>query len=96
MTDRIDKRLEELGYSWPKEMIELLETRLDRLQKIVDEADTTEKKLNDKIRALRAKKRRLKYRIKAGQVPETTQLPESTRQPPMQPAQGRKRSRTRR
>jgi hypothetical protein len=96
MTDKIDKRLEELGYSCPKEMIELLEMRLDRLQKIVDEADTTEKKLNDQIRALRAKKRRLEYRIKAGQVPETTQLPEATRQPQVQPAQGRRRSRTKR
>src|ERR687892_1723654 len=40
MRDKIDKRLEDLGYNCPKEMIEVLEKRLDRLQKIVDEADT--------------------------------------------------------
>ena len=43
MTDKIDKRLEDLGHSCPREMIEVLEKRLERLQKIVDQADTTEK-----------------------------------------------------
>jgi predicted nucleic acid-binding Zn-ribbon protein len=96
MTDKIDKRLEELGYSCPQEMIAVLEERLDRLQKIVDEADTTEKKLNDEIRALREKKRRLENRIKAGQVPQKTPLPQTTQQPQVQPAQARRPPRTRR
>jgi len=96
MTDKIDKRLEDLGYSCPKEMIEVLEKRLDRLQKIVDEADTTEKKLNDEIRALREKKRRLENRIKAGQVPQATQLPQTAQPPQVQPAQARRPARTRR
>jgi predicted nucleic acid-binding Zn-ribbon protein len=73
MTDKIDKRLEDLGYSCPEEMIEVLDRRLDRLQKIVDEADSQEKKLNDEIRALREKKRRLENRIKGGQVPQTAE-----------------------
>src|SRR6266542_2426988 len=94
MTDKIDKRLEDLGYSCPREMIEVLEERLDRLQKIVDEADTKEKKLTDEIRALREKKRRLENRIKAGQVPPATQLPEPTAQ--VQPAQARRPARKRR
>jgi hypothetical protein len=94
MADKIDKRLEDLGYSCPREMIGVLEERLDRLQKIVDEVDT---KLNDEIRALRERKRRLENRIKTGQVPQTTQLPEATSQPPQeQPAQARRPARTRR
>jgi chromosome segregation ATPase len=96
MTDKIDKRLEELGYSCPQEMIAVLEERLDRLQKIVDEADTTEKKLNDEIRALREKKRRLENRVKAGQVAQKTPLPQTTQQPQVQPAQARRPPRTRR
>jgi predicted nucleic acid-binding Zn-ribbon protein len=96
MTDKIDKRLEDLGYSCPSEMIEVLEKRLDRLQKIVDEADTKEKTLTDEIRALREKKRRLENRIKAGQVPPITQLPEPTPQPQVQRAQARRPARTRR
>jgi hypothetical protein len=51
------------------------------LQKIVDEADTKEKKLTDEIRALRERKRRLENRIKTGQVQQATQLPEATPQP---------------
>ena len=96
MTDKTDKRLEDLGYGCPSEMIEALEERLDRLQKIVDEADTKEKKLTDEIRALREKKRRLENRIKAGQVPPATQLPEPTAQPQVQPAQARRPARKRR
>ena len=96
MTDKIDKRLEDLGYGCPSEMIEVLEERLDRLQKILDEADTKEKRLTEEIRALREKKRRLENRIKAGQVPSATQLPEPTAQPQLQPAQARRPARTRR
>jgi chromosome segregation ATPase len=96
MRDKIDKRLEDLGYGCPSEMIEVLEERLDRLQKIVDEADTKEKKLTDEIRALREKKRRLENRIKAGQVPPIAQLPEPTPQPQVQRAQARRPARTRR
>jgi DNA repair exonuclease SbcCD ATPase subunit len=97
MTDKIDKRLDELGYSCPREMIAVLEKRLDRLQKIVDETDTKEKKLTDEIRALREKKRRLENRIKTGQMPQATQLPEAVPQPPqVQPAQVRRPARTRR
>jgi predicted nucleic acid-binding Zn-ribbon protein len=97
MTDKIDKRLEDLGYSCPSEMIEVLEKRLDRLQKIVDQADTTEKNLSDEIRALKEKKRRLENRIKAGQVPPITQLPEPTPEPQVQrAAQARRPSRRRR
>jgi DNA repair exonuclease SbcCD ATPase subunit len=97
MTDKIDKRLEDLGYGCPGEMIEVLEERLDRLQKILDEADTKEKRLTDEIRALREKKRRLENRIKAGQVPSARQLPEPTAQPPqLQPAQTRRPARKRR
>jgi chromosome segregation ATPase len=96
MTDKIDKRLEDLGYSCPSEMIEVLEERLDRLQKIVDEADTKEKKLTDEIRALREKKRRLENRIKSGQMPPITQLPEPTPQPQVQRAQARRPARKRR
>ena len=97
MTEKIDKRLEDLGHSCPREMLEVLEKRLDRLQKIVDEADTKEKTLTDEIRALRERKRRLENRIKTGQVPPTTQLPEPTPQPPqVQPAQLRRPARTRR
>jgi predicted nucleic acid-binding Zn-ribbon protein len=95
MTDKIDKRLEDLGYSCPSEMIEVLEKRLDRLQKIVDQADTTEKNLSDEIRALKEKKRRLENRIKAGQVPPITQLPEPTPEPQVQRAQARRPSRRR-
>jgi chromosome segregation ATPase len=90
MTDKIDKRLEDLGYTCPNEMIEVLDKRLDRLQKIVDETDTQEKKLNDEIRALREKKRRLETRIKAGQVPQTTEPAQTTQQPQERPAQGRR------
>ena len=93
MIDKIDKRLEDLGYGCPSEM---LEERLDRLQKILDEADTKEKRLTDEIRALREKKRRLENRIKAGQVPSATQLPEPTAQPQLQPAQARRPARKRR
>jgi len=96
MTDKIDKRLENLGYSCPKEMIEVLDRRLDRLQKIVDEADTQEKKLNDEIRALREKKRRLENRINAGQVPQTTEPPQPTQQPQEQQAQAKRPRRARR
>jgi len=96
MTDKINKRLDELGYSCPREMIEVLEKRLDRLQKIVDEADTKEKNLTDEIRALREKKRRLENRIKSGQVPPTPQLPEPAPPPQVQPAQVRRPARTRR
>jgi len=96
MTDKIDKRLEDLGYTCPRDMIEVLEKRLDRLQKIVDEADTKEKKLNNEIRALREKKRRLENRIKAGQVPQTTQLPQTAQPPQVQPSQARRPARTRR
>jgi chromosome segregation ATPase len=97
MIDNIDKRLEDLGYSCPREMIEILEKRLDRLQKMVDEADVKEKKLTDEIRALRERKRRLENRIKTGQVAQTTQPPEATPQPPpVQPAQARRPARTRR
>jgi len=96
MADKIDKRLEDLGYSCPKEMIEVLDRRLDRLQKIVDEADTQEKKLNDEIRAVREKKRRLENRIKGGQVPQTTEPPQPTQQPQEQQAQARRPPRTRR
>jgi chromosome segregation ATPase len=97
MTDKIDKRLEDLGYSCPREMIEVLEERLDRLQKIVDEADTKEKKLTDEIRALRERKRRLENRIKTGQVPPAIRLPEPTAQPPqVQAAQAKRPARTRR
>jgi predicted nucleic acid-binding Zn-ribbon protein len=96
ITDKIDKRLEDLGYTCPRDMIEVLEKRLDRLQKIVDEADTTEKKLNDEIRALREKKRRLENRIKAGQVPQTTQLPQTAQPPQVQPSQARRPARRRR
>ena len=97
LTEKIDKRLEELGYGCPREMIEVLEKRLDRLQKIVDEADTKEKTLTDEIRALREKKRRLENRIKTGQVPPTTQLPAAAQQPPQaQPAQLRRPARSRR
>jgi chromosome segregation ATPase len=92
MTAKIDKRLDELGYSCPREMIEVLEKRLDRLQKVLDEADTKEKKLTDEIRALREKKRRLENRIKTGQVAQVTQLPEAV----PQPAQTRRPARTRR
>jgi chromosome segregation ATPase len=97
LTDKIDKRLEDLGYSCPSEMIEALEKRLDRLQKIVDEADTKEKQLTDEIRALREKKRRLENRIKTGQVPPASRLPEPTAEPPqVQAAQARRPARTRR
>jgi chromosome segregation ATPase len=96
MTDKIEKRLEDLGYSCPSEMIEVIEERLDRLQKIVDEADTEEKKLTDEIRALRERKRRLENRIKAGQLPPATQLPEPTAQPQVQAAQARRPARKRR
>jgi DNA repair exonuclease SbcCD ATPase subunit len=96
MTDKIDKRLEDWGYGCPSEMIEVLEERLDRLQKILDEADTKEKRLTDEIRALREKKRRLENRIKAGQVPSATQLPAPTAQPQLQPAQARRPVRKRR
>ena len=45
MTDKIDKRLGGFGLiAVRSEMIEVIEERLDRLQKIVDEADTGEKK----------------------------------------------------
>lgn len=96
MTDKIDKRLEDLGYSCPSEMIEALEKRLDRLQKIVDEADTKEKQLTDEIRALRERKRRLENRMKTGQVPPATRLPEPAAEPQMQAAQARRPARTRR
>ena len=97
MIDKIDKRLEDLGYSCPSEMIEALEKRLDRLQKIVDEADTKEKQLTDEIRALRERKRRLENRIKTGQVPAATRLPEpAAAAPQVQPAQARRPARTRR
>jgi DNA repair exonuclease SbcCD ATPase subunit len=92
MTDKIEKRLDELGYSCPREMIEVLDQRLDRLQKILDEADTKEKKLTDEIRALREKKRRLENRIKTGQVAQVTELAEAV----PQPAQTRRPARTRR
>jgi chromosome segregation ATPase len=81
MSEKIDRRIDELGHSYPREMLEILEKRLDRLQKIVDEADTKEKKLTDEIRALRERKRRLENRIKTGQVQQATQLPEATPQP---------------
>ena len=96
MTDKIDKRLEDLGHSCPREMIEVLEKRLERLQKIVDQADTTEKTLSDEIRALIQRKRRLENLIKAGQVPPIAQLPEPTAQPQVQPAQARRPARKRR
>jgi chromosome segregation ATPase len=97
MTDKLDKRLDELGYSCPREMIEVLDKRLDRLQKILDEADTKEKKLTDEIRVLREKKRRLENRIKTGQVPQVTELPKTVPQPPqVQAAQTRRPARTRR
>jgi chromosome segregation ATPase len=96
MTDKIDKRLEDLGYSCPSEMIEVIEERLDRLQKIVDEADTKEKKLTDEIRALREKKRRLENRIKTGQVPPATQPPQTAQPPQVQPVRTRRPARPRR
>jgi DNA-binding protein H-NS len=77
-------------------MIEVLEKRLERLQKIVDQADTTEKTLSDEIRALIQRKRRLENLIKAGQVPPIAQLPEPTAQPQVQPAQARRPARKRR
>ena len=96
MTDKIDKLLEDLGYSCPSEMIEVIEERLDRLQKIVDEADTKEKKLTNEIRALREKKRRLENRIKTGQVPPATQPPQTAQPPRVQPARTRRPARPRR
>ena len=96
MTEKIDRRLDELGHSHPREMIEILEKRLERLQKIVEEADTEEKKLTDEIRALRERKRRLENRIKTGQVQPAKQLPEAAPQPAQgQPAPTRRSSRRR-
>ena len=96
MTEKIDKRLDDLGHSHPREMIEVLEKRLDRLQKIVDEADTKEKKLTDEIRALRERKRRLENRIKTGPVQQATQSPEATSQAAqVQPAPTRRPARRR-
>jgi chromosome segregation ATPase len=96
MTDKIGMRLEHLGYSCPEEMIDVLDRRLDRLQKIVDETDTQEKKLNDEIRALRERKRRLENRMKAGHVPKTTEPPQPAQQPDLQQAQARRPRRIRR
>lgn len=95
MKGKIAERLEDLSNSNTAAMIGVLDERLNRLQKIVDEADTKEKELNDEIKALKAMKRKLENR-KAGQVAETTEPPQTTQQPQEQPAQARRRPRTRR
>src|ERR671919_1963197 len=56
MTDKINKRLEDLSDCNREEMIEVLETKIEHLRKLIDDTDVEEKKLEKDLRDFQRRK----------------------------------------
>jgi DNA repair exonuclease SbcCD ATPase subunit len=96
LSEKIEERRTELGYTNPGEMIAVLTERIDELERRSEETETKQEEFESQIKKLQQMKHKLENMIKTGQVPQTTQLPETTQQPQVQPAQARRPARTRR
>jgi DNA repair exonuclease SbcCD ATPase subunit len=96
MSEKIEERRAELGYSNPREMIAVLTERIEELERRSEETETKQEEFEGQIKKLQQMKHKLENMIKAGQVPQTTELPQTMQQPQVQPAQARRPPRTRR
>jgi chromosome segregation ATPase len=95
MSEKIEERRAELGYSNPGEMIAVLTERIEELERRSEETETKQEECESEIKKLQQMKHKLENMIKAGQVPQATQPPQ-TPQPQVQPPQTRRPPRTRR
>jgi cell division protein FtsB len=96
MSEKIEERRAELGYSNPGEMIAVLTERIEELERRSEETETRQEEFESEIKKLQQMKHKLENMVKAGQVPQTTQPPQTTQQPQVQQPQTRRPPRTRR
>jgi chromosome segregation ATPase len=95
MSEKIEERRAELGYSNPGEMIAVLTERIQELERRSEETETKQDEFESEIKKLQQMKHKLENMMKAGQVPQTTQLPQ-TPPPQVQQPQTRRPPRKRR
>jgi DNA repair exonuclease SbcCD ATPase subunit len=96
MSEKIEERRTELGYSNPGEMIAVLTERIEELERRSQETETRQEEFESEIKKLQQMKHKLENMVKVGQVPQTTQLPQTTPPPQVQQPQARRPPRTRR
>jgi cell division protein FtsB len=96
MSEKIEERRTELGYSNPGEMIAVLTERIEELERRSEATESEQEELEGEIKKLQQMKHKLENMIKARQVPQTTQPPQTTQQPQAQQPQTRRPPRTRR
>src|SRR4029453_10541986 len=78
MSEKIEERRTELGYSNSGEMIAVLTERIKELERRCEATETEQGEFESEIKKLQQMKHKLENMMKARQVPQTTQQPQTT------------------